>query len=135
MQRNVLHIGTTGTDTPFLAENELPDSFRLTGTPEDELKAMADTAKLMEDQDLRKALDESSRAAGAASSSTASASTSAATASAATTILPTDNFTEEMVREIIALGFARDKIIAELRAAKGNKTQAVAALFAKSLTF
>lgn len=119
-----------------MAENELPDSFRLTGTPEDELKAMADTAKLMEDQDLRKALDESSRAAGAASSSTASsASTSAATASAATTILPTDNFTEEMVREIIALGFARDKIIAELRAAKGNKTQAVAALFAKSLTF
>lgn len=124
----MLHIGTTGTDTPFLAENELPESFRLSGSPEDELKAMADNAKLMEDHDMRKALEESRGGGGGAS-------TSAAPPAAATTILPTDNFTEEIVREIAALGFGRDKIIAELRTAKGNKTQAIAALFAKSLTF
>lgn len=50
-------------------------------------------------------------------------------------ILPTDKFSETDVAEIVKNGFPRDRVIAELRTAKGNKTQALAALFAKSLKF
>lgn len=50
-------------------------------------------------------------------------------------ILPSDNFTENDVKEIQSMGFSREQIIAELRRFKGDKTQAIAALFAKSLKF
>lgn len=50
-------------------------------------------------------------------------------------ILPTDKFNESDVAEIVKNGFPRDRVIAELRTANGNKTQALAALFAKSLKF
>lgn len=50
-------------------------------------------------------------------------------------ILPNDQFTETDVAEIVKNGFPRDRVIAELRTANGNKTQALAALFAKSLKF
>lgn len=69
---------------------------------------------------------------GSGSSSTA---TTPGTSSNSTTIQPGDNFTEEIVKEIVTMGFARDKVISELRTANGNKTTAVAALFAKSLKF
>lgn len=51
------------------------------------------------------------------------------------TILPTDPFTEETVKEIEALGFIRTQVIAELRRLNGDKAQATAALLAKSLKF
>lgn len=50
-------------------------------------------------------------------------------------LLPTDQFTEADVSEIIKMGFSRDKVIFELRGANGSKTQAIAALIAKSLKF
>lgn len=50
-------------------------------------------------------------------------------------ILPTDSFNEEAVRDVVSLGFTREQAINELRMHNGNKTQAVAALFAKSLRF
>lgn len=59
MQRNVLHIGTTGTETPFLAENELPECSRLTGSPENENKSISDTVKLLEDSEMKQALEKS----------------------------------------------------------------------------
>lgn len=138
LQKGVLHIGTTGTQTPFLAENELPEIFRLTSSPEDEAKAMADNAKLIEDEDIKRALEESKAAAGSRASTSgataaAAAAVSAAAALASTTILPTDKFTEELVKEIAALGFTREQIIPELRTADGVKTTAVAALFAKAV--
>jgi DNA damage-inducible protein 1 len=49
--------------------------------------------------------------------------------------MPTDNFSENDVADLIKLGFNRPNVIAELRAASGNKTKATAALFAKSLKF
>lgn len=52
-----------------------------------------------------------------------------------TTILPTDRFTESDVAELVALNFSRAQVIYELRKFGGDKTQATAALFAKSLTF
>lgn len=46
---------------------------------------------------------------------------------------PVDNFSESDVQEIIGLGFSRSQAVEELRRQNGNKTQAMAALFVKSL--
>lgn len=48
-----MKIGTTGTETPFLPENELPDCGRLTTSSD------YDTKK--EEKELKKALDESKK--------------------------------------------------------------------------
>lgn len=50
LENNVLRIGTTGTETPFLPENELPECGRLTTSSDYDKK---------EENELRKALDES----------------------------------------------------------------------------
>jgi len=52
-----------------------------------------------------------------------------------TEILATDPFGETEVKELQAHGFTRQQVIAELRRFEGDKTQAMAALFAKSLKF
>lgn len=44
-----------------------------------------------------------------------------------------DNFSESDVQDIIQIGFNRTEAIDELRRQNGNKIQAIAALFAKSL--
>lgn len=64
-----------------------------------------------------------------------SSSTNTNTPTSTLQILPSDKFTESDVNELIALGFTRDKVFYELRQFKGDKTQATAALFAKSLKF
>lgn len=151
----MLHIGTTGSETQFLAENELPESFRLTISPEEEAKAIAESTREMEEQEIKDALEKSARDQGwlntnvttrplrlnigsilAGTSSSGSANRGASSSSAGVaTVLPSDNFTEEVVTDIVSMGFPRERAIAELRSAKGNKTQAVAALFAKSLRY
>lgn len=50
-------------------------------------------------------------------------------------VLPTDNFTEKDVTDLLKLGFNREQVISELRYFRGDKTQSTAALFAKSLKF
>lgn len=114
-----------------MPENELPDSARLTGSPEEEAKALAESTRQLEERDIKEALEKSARAHG---TTLGGASTSTAT-SAPPTVQPIDNFTEETVNDIVSMGFPRERAIAELRSAKGNKTQAVAALFAKSLRY
>lgn len=46
-----------------------------------------------------------------------------------------DKFSENDVIELTNLGFSREQVIFELRRFNGDKTQAIAALFAKSLKF
>lgn len=53
----------------------------------------------------------------------------------AQSVMPGDKFTESDVKELISLGFSREQVISELRRFNGDKTQATAALFAKSLKF
>ncbi|KAJ6636808.1 Protein DDI1 like 2 [Pseudolycoriella hygida] len=132
LQTNVLHIGTTNTTTPFLPENELPECSRLTGSPEEEAKQISETAKQLEDHEMKEAIEKSKQEQPSGSSSIA---TTPGASSNSEAIQPGDKFTEENVKEIIAMGFSRDKVINELRTASGNKTQAIAALFAKSLKF
>lgn len=63
LQRNVLRIGTTGTETSFLPENELPTHSRLTLSGEDGVKAaeaeMKATADALEAEEIRKAIERS----------------------------------------------------------------------------
>lgn len=66
---------------------------------------------------------------------TASGSAASTSSAGRDTILPSDKFSESDVAEIVKNGFPRERVIAELRSANGNKTQALAALFAKSLKF
>lgn len=70
-----------------------------------------------------------------AAGSSSGTRTSTSTSPGRDIILPTDQFTESDVAEIVKNGFPRERVIAELRSANGNKTQALAALFAKSLKF
>lgn len=91
LKRNVLVIGTTGTETPFLSENELPDCARLSGPKsQDDPSAME-----MEDQELAKALQESA------------ASVPPTDPNA---LLPTDKFTEKQVQDLVSMGFARPQV-------------------------
>lgn len=61
LQSNVLRIGTTGTETRFLSENELPDCSRLSGNPEEEMKALQESTKQVEDMEIKEAIERSRR--------------------------------------------------------------------------
>lgn len=63
LQQNVLRIGTTGTETTFLPENELPTHSRLTLTGEEGEKIAAEeikaTADALEAAEIQKAIERS----------------------------------------------------------------------------
>merc|ERR1719312_829169 len=66
LKKNVLVIGTTGTETPFLPETELPDCARLSGAAADaaaqqgdEDQVMRDSAKEHEDRMMADAMKQS----------------------------------------------------------------------------
>lgn len=62
LQSNVLRIGTTGTETRFLSENELPECARLSGgSPEEEMKAIEESSKQVEEMDMKEAMERSRR--------------------------------------------------------------------------
>ncbi|XP_059469573.1 protein DDI1 homolog 2 isoform X2 [Neocloeon triangulifer] len=129
LKRNILHIGTTGTETPFLAEGDLPECARLSGSDTmDEQKVLEESLRQAEHQQMAEAMERSQQ-------SSSAAGPSGRLSDPATTIMPGDAFTEATVKEIMALGFNREQVISELRRFKGDKTQATAALFAKSLKF
>lgn len=133
LKNNNLLIGTTGTTTHFLTESELPDCARLTGSPEEEKRALEESAKISEELDIKAAMERSAKdsTSGAAGpSSKASPSTDSKL-----TVLPNDKFTEADVADLMKNGFKRPNVIEELRKHNGNKTQALAALFAKSIVF
>lgn len=63
LQRNVLRIGTTGTETTFLPENELPSHSRLTAVGDDAMKMETEQSEAdalqLEDIELQKAIERS----------------------------------------------------------------------------
>ncbi|XP_012342760.1 protein DDI1 homolog 2 isoform X2 [Apis florea] len=136
LKKNVLKIGTTGAETPFLAEGELPEWLRLSGYSDASNYDVEDDKNKKESQ---RALEHGSRDAkkqrrqpdGLESNS--SSGTSNRSGPIETTVFSHDPFTEETVKEIESLGFNRIEVIAELRRFNGDKTQATDALFTKSL--
>ncbi|XP_063884412.1 protein DDI1 homolog 2-like isoform X1 [Scylla paramamosain] len=158
LKNNQLHIGTTGTSTAFLSESELPDCGRLTRLNEEEARLQSE--RMAEDRALAEALAASAKEGAGTSgegteagnqdpntnkgeSAKENTKEEAATSTAATSPSPQlqaanpdppmDNFSESDVQEIIGLGFSRSQAVEELRRQNGNKTQAMAALFVKSL--
>ncbi|XP_006564746.1 protein DDI1 homolog 2 isoform X2 [Apis mellifera] len=136
LKKNVLKIGTTGAETPFLAEGELPEWLRLSGYSDASNYDVEDDKNKKESQ---RALEHGSRDAkkqrrqpdGLESNN--SSGTSSRSGPIETTVFSHDPFTEETVKEIESLGFNRIEVIAELRRFNGDKTQATDALFTKSL--
>lgn len=133
LKNNTLLIGTTGTTTHFLTESELPDCARLTGSPEEEKRALDESTRIAEELQMKDALEKSKKEAGGGSG--AGASSSGAASDNSDRILSSDKFTETDVAELVKNGFQRPNVIQELRKFNGDKTQALAALFAKSLRF
>jgi DNA damage-inducible protein 1 len=128
LKNNMLVIGTTGTTTTFLTESELPDCARLTGSPEEEKRAIEESTKIQEELEMKAALERSAK-------ESAGASTSSSITDNNQRVLPSDKFVENDVTELMKNGFKRMDVINELRKFKGDKTQALAALFAKSIVF
>lgn len=152
LRKNCLMIGTTGTETTFLSESQLPPCARLSGAnEEDVIKQSAKESSSLEDKQLAEALARSASdhsmdtsepkqgTSSAASTPTAPAPAAAASPVSAATpspedILPTDTFKENDIANLMAMGFSRVNSITELRKVNGDANLAIANLFAKSLS-
>lgn len=130
LKKNVLVIGTTGTETPFLSESELPPCARLSAqvNEEDVIKASAKDTEALEDKQLAEAL--------ARSASENSMDTSQAGSSSAPepVVPPPEPFTDKDLENMMKMGFSRESCVTELRKVAGDVNMAVANLFAKSLS-
>lgn len=130
LKNNVLHIGTTGTETPFLAESDLPVTDRLTFSDREEQMTQDKQLAEMEDRELAEAMLRSANGSSQGSSSSfSSLSSSSANMSGAA------NIPEASIQKIVDLGFTRDQAILELQRTNGNVDVASAALIARSLSF
>ena len=108
LRNNKLVIGTTGTETTFLGEADVPGYARLNGSEGDA------SHEKMETDDGQQAET--------AEKSSQSAST-------------TPSLPEADILTLTSQGFSRQQAIDELTKANGNVDQALAALFAKAFTF
>ncbi|KAH8286800.1 hypothetical protein KR018_011744 [Drosophila ironensis] len=132
LQRNLLIIGTTGTTTPFLPENELPASARLTGNSEES----------MEQEAIADAIEQSRREGGGGGAGAGAGGTATTTAGSASimgggpnTIQPLDRFTEQDVSDLMELGYPRSDVITVLRLCGGNKQVASSVLLSRGSEF
>merc|ERR1712029_274132 len=124
LKKNVLVIGTTGTETPFLPEAELPPCARLSTnvSEEDAIKQSAKETADLEEKQLAEAI---ARSASDSSMDTSESNSVKAGASenanpSSSDILPTDNFKESDVANMVAMGLSREASIAELRKNGGD---------------
>jgi len=143
LKKNALVIGTTGTETRFLPESELPPCARLSQavSEDDVIKASAKETAALEDKQLAEALARS--ASDSSMDTSESHSEKAGTSGTSSTpteikvesdILATDTFKESDVTNMISMGFPRAGCIVELRKNGGDVNLAVAGMFAKSLS-
>merc|ERR1712029_473708 len=145
LKKNVLVIGTTGTETPFLPEAELPPCARLSSqvSEEDAIKASAKETAALEDKQLAEAIARSasdssmdtSESQGSGKGNTpAPAGATGGSSSLTSSATLGDNIKESDVASMMAMGFPRDVCIQELRKTNGDVNLAIAAIFAKSLS-
>lgn len=139
LQRNALKFGTSGTETPFLSESELPEHARLNSNPSDHT--------MDDDKQLAEAITRSQQDAGstAAAASTTPSQPKPSTSSSPQAVTQPSagpsatssgmTFSETVITQLMKHGFSRAAVMEELRRANGNMDQALAALLAKSLSF
>lgn len=120
LKKNVLIIGTTGTETRFLSESELPEQARLNFS-----QPMSPKSQMSEDAQIAEAIAKSQND-----------GTQPGPSSENKTVNPSASikadYPEEVIQRLMNNGFSRQEVIQELAAANGNVDQALAALFAKS---
>ncbi|XP_034190559.1 DNA damage inducible 1 homolog rngo isoform X1 [Osmia lignaria lignaria] len=138
LKTNVLTIGTTGAETPFLAEGELPEWLRLSGYSDMSMYDIEDDKKGDKKGPQRSEEDSSrdvkkQRRQNEDQASNNASGTSSRIGAIETTVFAHDPFTEETVKEIESLGFNRVQVIAELRKFNGDKAKATDSLFTKSI--
>lgn len=128
LKNNVLHIGTTGTETPFLAESELPVTDRLAFS-DGEGEQMIQDKQLaeMEDRELAEAMAQSSK-----DTSQPPATSGPRTGSSSSSTSVTSSIPEASIQRIVDLGFSRDQAVLELQRTNGNVDAAATALVARS---
>jgi len=145
LKRNCLVIGTTGTETPFLSEADLPPCARLSTqvNEDDVVKNSAKEAAAEEDRQLAEAIARSasdssmdtSESQGSGKGNTPAPAGATGGSSSLTSSAPLgDNIKESDVANMMAMGFPRDVCIQELRKTNGDVNLAIAAIFAKSLS-
>merc|ERR1719209_2041180 len=132
LKKNVLIIGTTGTETPFLSEGDLPACARLSSrSEEDAVKASSKEAVAEEDRQLAEAI---ARSASESSMDTSESQPSdkASTPAPATAANPATSspVNESDVANMMAMGFSRESCIQELRNNNGDVNLAISAIFA-----
>ncbi|KAK3104875.1 hypothetical protein FSP39_012183 [Pinctada imbricata] len=128
LKRNMLVIGTTGTETRFLNESELPEHARLNFN-----QPMSPKSQEQDDRMLAEAMKKSQDEAGKPGTSGAKPSNQNSSASSSGQNPSASNsYPEEIIQRLMSNGFSRDNVIRELNASNGNADQALAALFAKS---
>jgi DNA damage-inducible protein 1 len=111
LRRNVLVIGTTGTETRFLSESEIPEHAKNSRNPAEE--GDAELAEAMSRSVTETSANPTPQTSGPSASS----------------------HPEPVVKELMNLGFSREQVLHELNRFNGNRDEAVAALLAKSLVF
>lgn len=128
LKNNVLHIGTTGTETPFLAESELPVTDRLAFS-DGEGEQMIQDKQLaeMEDRELAEAMAQSSK-----DTSQPPATSGLRTGGSSSSTSVTSSIPEASIQRIVDLGFSRDQAVSELQRTNGNVDAAATALVARS---
>ncbi|XP_078695575.1 protein DDI1 homolog 2-like isoform X1 [Branchiostoma floridae x Branchiostoma belcheri] len=136
LKKNVLLIGSSGTETPFLSEADLPECARLHRQISD--SSLTDQER--EDRALAEALAKSAEEAGpsgaaATSPKSVNGQTPANSAASASGNAPKAPFPEEDIAKLVQLGFPRRQAIEELGRTNGNVDMASMALLAKSLKF
>merc|ERR1719187_1805009 len=136
LKKNVLVIGTTGTETPFLSETDLPPCARLSGhSEEDALKASSKSAAAEEDRQLAEAIARSaSESSMDTSESQPSDKASTPAPATVTNTAASSGVNESDVANMMAMGFSRESCIQELRNNNGDVNLAISAIFAKTLS-
>ncbi|KAH7646799.1 cyanamide hydratase [Dermatophagoides farinae] len=125
LKSNVLRIGTTGTETPFLSESEIPKFARLNMNED---LAQDDVQKA-----IQESLKESSPMTNSSGGSAQTPSTSGHQSRSGSNSSTGSRHSEADIQELVSMGFKREQVIIELDTFNGDKNQAIAALFAKSI--
>merc|ERR1719322_2074004 len=136
LKRNVLVIGTTGTETPFLSEADLPPCARLSSqaNEEDAVRSSAKEAAAEEERQLVEAIARSASESSMDTSESHSSGKGATPAPAPAPAPAAGDVNEADVANMMAMGFSREACVQELRNNNGDVNLAVAAIFAKSLS-
>ena len=124
----MLHIGSSNTATPFLAEKDIPNNQRIVR----QASSFSSETTELEDRQLAEALAKSEQPQSPRQPLMQSPQRSSAQPS---TSLSQQQFREEDIHKITSAGFTRQQAIEELARTQGNVELALGSLLARSLKF